>query len=81
MVLRKIMGGARCPVRTRLPPLFHCFQAPDHSFDPGPNLFIFLQQRCPLRGQGILTLLQRAVFILQLVTDLNESIDTLLQSF
>ena len=77
----EIMAASGCLSEFRLPSLFHCFQSPDHRFDTGPDLFIFLQQSCALGRQRILTLLKRAVFVLQLVADLNESIDTLLKSF
>ena len=60
--------------------LFHRLEPANHCFDPGPDLFVFLQQGCTLGGQGILTLLQRVVFALQLIADLNQRVNTLLES-
>ena len=60
--------------------LFHCLQAADHRFNARAYLFIFLQERCPLRGQRVLPLLQRFILILQLVAYANQRIYALLES-
>lgn len=66
---------------SELASLLHCFQASDHCLNTGPYLLVLLQERRALRCKGILALFQRMILVLQLVADLNQSINSLLQSF
>jgi len=60
--------------------LLHRFEPADHRFDTGSHLFIFLQKIGTLRSENVLTLLERLVFILQLVANVDERINTLFES-
>src|SRR5690606_10572977 len=60
--------------------LFHRLQAPDHGFDPGPYLLVLLQQVRALRRERVLSLFQGAVFVLELVANLDQGVHSLLKS-
>lgn len=61
--------------------LLHRLQATYHSLDARPNLLVLLQQGRPLCRQRILTLLERAILILQRIADFDQCINALFQSF
>ena len=60
--------------------MLHCFQSADHCLDPSPDLLVFLQQRRPIRNQGILPVFKGAIFFLKLIADYYQFIQSPFQT-
>jgi len=61
--------------------LLHRLQPTDHGLNARLNLLVLLQQGCAFRGKRILSLFQRPVFSLQLITNIDQRVDALLKTF
>ena len=59
--------------------LLHGVQAADHGLDPRAHLLVLLQQRCALGGDGVLTLAQRAILLLELPDGGDQFVEALLE--
>ena len=61
--------------------MLHALEPADHGFDPGPYLLVFLQEVGSLPDQRVLTLPQGAVFLLELIADRDQVIESLFEPF